>query len=92
MKQDFEYGTGGRRCAKGIAVLLLAAAGIVSPLIAGAAMSLSSLSVALNSHSLDKKLRAPSFDKVCSVPRQPLTGRRRAGACASAAGTAPEML
>ena len=72
--------------------LLLAAAGIVSPLIAGAAMSLSSLSVALNSHSLDKKLRAPSFDKVCSVPRQPLTGRRRAGACASAAGTAPEML
>ncbi len=57
--------------------LLLAAAGIVSPLIAGAAMSLSSLSVALNSHSLDKKLRAPSFDQVCSVPRQPLMGKRR---------------
>jgi Cu+-exporting ATPase len=44
--------------------LLLAACGIISPVIAGAAMSLSSLSVVLNARSLDGKFHKLTFDEI----------------------------
>jgi cation transport ATPase len=44
--------------------LVLAACGIISPVIAGAAMSLSSLSVVLNARSLEKKFRKITFEKI----------------------------
>ncbi|NLO46964.1 MAG: cation-translocating P-type ATPase [Clostridiales bacterium] len=44
--------------------LVLAACGIISPVIAGAAMSLSSLSVVLNARSLEKKFYKITFDKI----------------------------
>lgn len=44
--------------------LLLAACGVISPVIAGAAMSLSSLSVVLSARSLDRKFHKITFDRV----------------------------
>ena len=47
-----------------IAALLLSVCGVVSPVIAGAAMSLSSLSVVLNAQSLDRQFQKLTFEKI----------------------------
>lgn len=50
-------------------------AGLITPVIAGTAMSLSSLSVVLNAQSLDKKIQKLTFKKIASAPR--IGGRGR---------------
>ena len=47
-----------------IVALLLSVCGIVSPVVAGAAMSLSSLSVVLNAQSLDRQFQKLTFEKI----------------------------
>ena len=47
--------------------LALCVAGIITPVYAGAAMSLSSLSVVLNAMSLEKRFKKLTFEKVASV-------------------------
>ncbi len=53
-----------------VAGLLLAASGVISPIIAGTAMSLSSFSVVMNARSLERKFEKLTFDKIVASQKR----------------------